>query len=101
AHLALSALCLCGALLSGFDGHPGRARAFGAGFMVVSVAAVVALQVGSDVRDGSWYWLVPWAPALLWSWVPVVAAGGAVWLGHRRRATRTRRVVQKRRKNAL
>lgn len=100
AHLVFSGLCAVGALLCGLDGHPARARAFGIGFVAVSLAVVGALTVGSEVRGGSWYWMVPWAPALLWSWVPPVIAGAAVFLGQRRRRSRTRRTVRRRRRIA-
>jgi hypothetical protein len=100
AHFVFAGACSLGALLAGLSGHPGRVRAFGGGYLVASLAAVVALSVGSEVRQGSWYWMLPWAGVLVWAWVPPLVTGfaGAVAGGRRRR--RIRRVVRRRRKRA-
>lgn len=98
AHLAFSGACTVGALLGGLSGHPWRARQFALGYLVGSVAAVAALTLGSGARDGSWYWMLPWAGALIWAWAPPIAGMAAASLGEVRRRGRTRRVVRRRRK---
>lgn len=101
AHLVFAGACTLGAILAGLDGYPGRARAFGAAYLLGSLAAVVALSWGSGARDGSWYWILPWAGSLLWAWAPPVVAGVFTWVGARRRRGRTRRTVRRRRRAAL
>lgn len=96
-HLLFAITCALGAILAGWDGHPGRARAFGGGYLVATLAVVLALTVGSEARDGSWYWMLPWALGLFWAWVPPVIAGIFAEIGTSRRRARTRRVVRRRR----
>lgn len=97
-HLMLAAACTGGAVLAGLGGRPGRARAFGGGYLLASLAMVAALGLGSDVRGGSWYWMVPWSLVLCWGWVPPVVAGAMAFVGTSRRRSRTRSVVRRRRR---
>jgi len=97
-HLTFAGACAVGAVFAGLDGHPWRARAFGGGYLVASLLIVGALALGSQARDGSWYWMVPWGAGLVWGWVPPLVAGAMGMVGESRRRARTRRVVRKRRR---
>jgi hypothetical protein len=92
AHLAFAALVCVGAVWEGLDGAPERARRWGFGFLVATIAMVGALQVGAEVHgQGMGYWGAPWLAALCWSGVPPVASGLAGWYGsHRVRRQRPR-----------
>src|SRR5687768_7223715 len=82
AHLAFTILATVAAVLEGFAGYPERARIWGFGHLVATLAMVGALELGADLRDGSaWYWFAPWIAAAVWGWVPMVAAGLAGWGG--------------------
>lgn len=98
AHLMLAVSCTGGAVLAGLGGRPGTVQAYSAGYLVASLAMVAALAVGSEVRDGSWYWMVPWSAVLIWGWAPPVVAGFMTWVASSRRRSRTRAVVRRRRR---
>ena len=83
-HLAFAGACAAGAVLAGLDGHPWRARTFGGAYLLGSVLVVAALAIGSEARDGSWYWILPWAAGLVWGWAPPVIAGIMGFVGERR-----------------
>lgn len=95
AHLAFSVVVSVGAVLEAVAGHPDRARLWGAGYLVASIAMVAGMQVGSDV-EGRAYWYVPWLVVLLWGWAPAVVAGLAGWVGEPIRTWRSDRAVRRR-----
>lgn len=97
-HLILAVACSGGAVLAGWRGQPTRARLFGGGYLAATLLVVAALALGSEVRDGSWYWMFPWAVALFWGWIPPVIAGIMTMVADTRRRGLTRRVVRKRRR---
>lgn len=97
AHLGFSVLCCVSAVLAGLSGRPWQARVVGLAYLGLSLAMVVALSVGAQVRAGSWYWVVPWAGVLLWAWIPPPVALLAAELAKVRRAQRTRWTVGRRR----
>jgi len=101
AHLVFALICALGATLGGLGGRPWRARIYGLGYLAASLAAVVALAVGSEVRAGSWYWILPWAGALLWAWIPPIIVLAAVAVGELRRGQRTRWTVRRRRQRRV
>ncbi|TVQ91122.1 MAG: hypothetical protein EA397_11550 [Deltaproteobacteria bacterium] len=97
-HLVFSILCCLGPILAALGGRSWRARTYGLGYLALSIALVIALAIGSEVREGSWYWILPWAGGLLWAWIPPVIATGSAWVADLRRAQRTASVVSRRRK---
>lgn len=96
AHLLLALLACIASTVAGLVGRPGLARAWGAGFVLVTLAVVFCLQVGAAATGGAW-WEVPWLLLLLWSWPVPVFAGLGAWVGERRLLQRNRRTVRRRR----
>lgn len=98
-HFAFALGVTAGAVGEGVAGHPERARVWGAGYIVVSIAMVGALELGSTVAQRS-YWLFPWLVLLLWGWAPPVAAGLSGMLGEHIRLLRSNRAVKRRHRRA-
>lgn len=101
AHALLSTLTTAAALGEGFAGRPRRARWWGVGFVGASLAMIAALELGAEAQGGAdgraWYWVAPWAGALLWGWVPPAAALVGSWVGELRRSALARHAVNSRR----
>ena len=98
AHLAFTVLATVAALGSGVAGRPGRARAWGVGHLLASIAMVTALEIGSRAAGGSCYWIVPWLPAVMWGWIPSVAGGLSGWFGESVSRYRSSRAIRRRRR---
>jgi hypothetical protein len=97
AHALFSLLVTVAAVIDGLSGRAERARVWGIGYMVASLATIGALQFGSTV-EGRAYWVVPWVAMLAWGWAPPVVAGLAGWAGELVRAWRSDRSVQRRKR---
>lgn len=98
AHFFFTVLCSLGPILAALGGRPWRARLYGLGYLAATLAVVVSLSVGSEAREGSWYWILPWAGGLIWAWFPPVIAAGCAYLAGLRREQRTGSVVRRRRR---
>lgn len=94
-HALFAVLVTIAAVADGVTGRPERARVWGAGYLVCSIATIAALQVGSSV-EGRAYWIGPWMAMLVWGWIPPIAAGLAGWLGDGVRSWRSNRAVRQR-----
>lgn len=96
-HALFAALVTAGSLAHGWEGHPEAARRWLLGYLVVTGAAVGALEVGALVRDASVaYWGVPWIALALWGWLPPLAIGAAGLLGTLRERRLSARAVRRR-----
>lgn len=98
-HLALTVLATVAALHAGWIGRAERARLWGLGYLVATIAMVAALQLGREVSGGVW-WVFPWFAAVLWGWIPPVVAGLSGWVGDAVRDARSRRAVRRRHRRA-
>lgn len=100
-HAVFSAVVCMGAAWDGLQGHVGRTRAWGFGYLLATLAMVACLELGADVH-GSWmaYWGPPWILAALWAWAPPLVAGLAGMLAEQRSGSLARRAVRRRRKEA-
>jgi hypothetical protein len=98
-HLTFTLLASAAAVAEGWLGHPGRARAWGGGYLVASVGMVAALELGSRVFGQGYTWL-PWTAVLIWGWVPPVVSGLSGALGEQRRRRLARLSVGQRKQAA-
>ncbi len=98
AHLLFTLLALAATVAEGLAGRAERARQWGFGHLVATIAMIGALELGARV-DGSRWWLIPWVLVLLWGWLPITVSGVAGWAGDEIRGRRSARAV-KRRKQA-
>lgn len=96
AHLIFTALAVVAAVLEGLAGRPERARLWGFGHLVASIAMIGALELGARVSGTSW-WVLPWILVLLWGWLPISIAGLSGWAGEYIRQRRSDRAVRLRR----
>jgi hypothetical protein len=95
AHLLFSGLVCLASIGEGLSSRPERARRWGLGYLVSTLLAIGAFDLGARVADRA-YWLVPWTILLAWGWIPPVVAGLAGWGGDGLRAWRSGRAVRRR-----
>jgi hypothetical protein len=99
-HFLFAVLCTAGSLVAAGGGRSFAPRAFGGWFLLCSLAAAVALDLGSRVGPFAYWWLA-WTPALVWSWVPPLVAALAAEIGRFLGSTRSRRAVRRRKRQKL
>ncbi|MFT4625697.1 MAG: hypothetical protein ACI8PZ_004368 [Myxococcota bacterium] len=80
AHGVLTLVACAGAVVDAWAGRIGRARLWGAAYLVATAAMLGSLEVGAILRgcDG-WAWTLPFVAALVWGWLPPLVSGLAAW----------------------
>lgn len=94
-HLLMCLLAAPLALRAGWGGRPEEALAWGAWVVLATGLGMVVLHEVTW-QSGGWSWVLPYASALLWGWLPVVAAWMGWRMGWLSRWRRARRAVRAR-----
>lgn len=95
AHFAFAVVVCTGAVIDALDGAFERARRWGRGFVLASIAMCVALRFGTDVNGLSAG--LPWASLLLWGWIPPVVCAFTSRMGASQQQTLPKGSMMRRR----